>query len=48
MLYVDPSAGSIALQVAVAAMVAGLLFVKRWWSAVTDAIRGGLHRFRRR
>jgi hypothetical protein len=48
MLYVDPSAGSIVLQVAVAAVFAGLLFVKRWWGAVTDALRGGLHRLRRR
>ncbi len=48
MLYVDPSAGSIVLQTALAALVAGVLFVKRRWVAVTGTIRGGLGRLRRR
>jgi hypothetical protein len=46
MLYVDPSAGSIVLQAAIAAIFAGLLFVKRWWDAATGVIRRSLDRLR--
>jgi hypothetical protein len=46
MLYVDPAAGSIILQVAFAALVGGALTVKRWWGTLKGALRGGLTRFR--
>jgi hypothetical protein len=48
MLYVDPSAGSIVLQASVAALFAGVLFVKRWWGAFTETLRRAHQRFRRR
>jgi hypothetical protein len=48
MLYVDPSAGSMILQVALAAMVGGALTARRWWGSLTRAVRGGLSRFRSR
>lgn len=48
MLYVDPSAGSILLQVAFAAFVGGALTVKRWWGSVTLLIRSGMNRLRSR
>jgi hypothetical protein len=44
MLYVDPSAGSIFLQVAFAAVVGGALTVKRWWGSFTLFIRSGMNR----
>lgn len=44
MLYVDPGAGSIVLQVAAAAVLGGLFMVKRWWATVQSAVRGWLTR----
>ena len=46
MLYVDPAAGSIILQVAFAALVGGALTAKRWWGTLKGALRAGLNRFR--
>jgi hypothetical protein len=48
MLYVDPSAGSVILQVAFAAMLGGALTAKRWWGSLTRAVRTGLNRVRSR
>jgi hypothetical protein len=48
MLYVDPSAGSIVLQAAVAAVFGGVLFAGRWWGAFTRGVRAGFGRLRRR
>lgn len=48
MFYVDPSAGSMILQVAFAAVVGGALTAKRWWGSLTRAVRGRLDRFRSR
>jgi len=48
MLYVDPSAGSMILQVAFAAMVGGVLTAKRWWGSLTRAVRSRLDRLRSR
>jgi hypothetical protein len=47
MLYVDPSAGSMMLQVAAAAFFTGALTVKRWWGSAAGAMRRVLARFRR-
>ncbi len=46
MLYVDPAAGSILLQVAFAAVLGGVLTVKRWWTTVRDAIETTVKRMR--
>jgi hypothetical protein len=46
MLYVDPSAGSLVLQVAAAALFTGLITVKRWWGTASGAFRRTLARFR--
>ena len=46
MLYVDPAAGSIVLQVAFAAVLGGALTVKRWWSTVRSAIESTVKRMR--
>jgi len=46
MLYVDPGAGSIALQLAVTAVVASVFFVKGWWTRITTTMRSRLSRFR--
>jgi len=46
MVYVDPSAGSIILQVAFAGIFAGALVAKRWWGALAGALRGMLRRIR--
>jgi|GEM_PF-3631244 len=46
MIYVDPSAGSIILQVAFAAVIGGALVAKRWWGALVGALRGVLRRIR--
>ena len=43
-MYIDPSAGSIILQVAVAAAVGGMLTAKRWWGKVKQAFRASLTR----
>jgi hypothetical protein len=48
MLYVDPSAGSIMLQVAFAAIVGGALTVKRWWGSVSQRLRSAVSRLRAR
>jgi hypothetical protein len=48
MAYIDPSAGSMILQVALAAMVGGALTAKRWWGGLTRAVRGSLNRLRSR
>ena len=48
MLYVDPSAGSILLQVAFAVVVGGALTVKRWWWSLTHLVRSGMNRVRPR
>jgi hypothetical protein len=47
MLYVDPSAGSLALQVAAAALFTGVITVKRWWATAAGAARRALARLRR-
>jgi hypothetical protein len=44
MLYVDPSAGSLVLQIAVAAMVGGAVTVKRWWGSFAHFVRSGFRR----
>jgi len=47
-LYVDPSAGSILLQVAFAAIVSGVLTVKRWWGSLSQRLRSAVSRLRPR
>jgi hypothetical protein len=47
MLYVDPSAGSLVVQVAAAALFTGVITVKRWWGAASGAARRALARLRR-
>ena len=47
MAYVDPGAGSIALQLAVAAVAAGVFFVRNRWTRITATIRSRLSRFTR-
>jgi hypothetical protein len=46
MLYTDPGTGSLVLQVAFAALAAGAIFVRRWWSALLAGIRKGLRQLR--
>jgi hypothetical protein len=48
MLYVDPAAGSIALQVAFAALVGGAITAKRWWGAVKRGLGAAVKRVRAR
>jgi hypothetical protein len=48
MLYVDPAAGSIVLQVAFAAVLGGVLTVKRWWSTHRGTIETTVRRMRSR
>lgn len=48
MLYVDPAAGSIVLQVAFAAIVGGALTARRWWAAVRGALAAAVKRVRAR
>ena len=48
MLYVDPAAGSIVLQVAVAAIVGGALTAKRWWASVKQRLGAAAKRIRAR
>jgi hypothetical protein len=48
MLYVDPAAGSIILQVTFAALLGGALTAKRWWGSVREAVRTRLNRLRPR
>jgi hypothetical protein len=47
MLYLDPGSGSIVLQVALAAVVAAGIFVKRWWTTLISTLRHALTSFRR-
>ena len=47
MLYLDPGSGSIALQMAVAAVAAGVYVVKRWWTTMTSMLRRALKGLRR-
>lgn len=44
MLYVDPSAGSIVLQVALAAIVGGAVTAKRWLGAVKRGVHAAARR----
>jgi hypothetical protein len=46
MLYVDPAAGSIVLQVAFAAIVGGALTAKRWWTSVKQRLGTAAKRIR--
>jgi hypothetical protein len=46
MLYVDPAAGSIILQVAFAALLGGALTAKRWWGTLKQAVQTRMKRFR--
>jgi hypothetical protein len=48
MLYVDPAAGSIVLQVAFAAIIGGALTAKRWWATVKGAVGTAVKRMRPR
>jgi hypothetical protein len=48
MLYVDPAAGSIVLQVAFAAIVGGAVTAKRWWGTVTRGLWTAVKRIRAR
>jgi hypothetical protein len=48
MLYVDPAAGSIMLQVAFAAIVGGAVTAKRWWGTVTRGLSAAVKRMRPR
>jgi hypothetical protein len=48
MLYVDPAAGSIVLQVAFAAMVGGVFTAKRWWGTVKRALGAAVKNIRAR
>jgi hypothetical protein len=47
-MYLDPQAGSIVFQVAVAAVLGGALTVRRWWAGAADLLRGMLARCRER
>ena len=48
MLYVDPSAGSVFVQIAFAAVVGGALTVRRWWGAFRERVLTGIRGLRRR
>lgn len=48
MLYVDPAAGSIILQVAFAAFLGGALTAKRWWGTLMRVLRTRADRLRSR
>jgi hypothetical protein len=48
MLYVDPAAGSIALQLAFAAIVGGAITAKRWWGAVKRGLQAAVKHIRAR
>lgn len=48
MLYVDPAAGSIVLQVVFAAIVGGALTAKRWWASVKQTLGTAAKRIRAR
>jgi len=46
MLYVDPTAGSVILQVTFAAILGGVLTAKRWWGTLRRGVQAGLSWFR--
>jgi len=46
MLYVDPAAGSIMLQVAFAAIVGGAFTAKRWWGTMKRLLGTAAKRIR--
>jgi hypothetical protein len=46
--YVDPSAGSLVLQVAAGVILGGLLTIRSWWTSVGDRMRLVWHRMRRK
>lgn len=46
MLYVDPAAGSILLQVAFAAVIGGAITAKRWWGSMRRAVAAVAKRVR--
>ena len=48
MLYVDPAAGSIMLQVAFAALIGGAVTAKRWWGTATRGLSAAVKRIRGR
>lgn len=48
MLYVDPAAGSIVLQVAFAAIVGAALTARRWWASVKQRLGTAAKRIRAR
>lgn len=48
MLYVDPAAGSIVLQVAFAAIVGGAITAKRWWGTMKRLLETAAKRIRAR
>jgi hypothetical protein len=47
MLYLDPGAGSVVLQMAAAAVVGSLFFVRRWWGALRTGTRSSWQRLTR-
>jgi hypothetical protein len=47
-MYLDPQAGSIVFQVAVAAVLGGALTVRRWWAGAANLLRGMRGRRRER
>jgi hypothetical protein len=47
-LYVDPTAGSIILQVAFAAVLGGALTVRQWWGTLMRAVRALLNHWQPR
>lgn len=46
-MYLDPGAGSVVLQMAAAAVVGSLFFVRRWWGALTAGARSHWQRLTR-
>jgi len=48
MLYVDPAAGSLVLQVAFAAIVGGAITAKRWWGTMKRLLGTAAKRIRAR
>jgi hypothetical protein len=37
--YVDPAAGSLAIQIAAAVILGGLVTARRWWISIGDAAK---------
>jgi hypothetical protein len=46
--YIDPSAGSLVIQVAAGVILGGLLTVRGWWTRVGDTLKLVWHKVRRR